>query len=665
MLEKKKIFVSVLCLLMAMLAWAVPVERIRFMATFVDGSQQMITSYGNENLSFFLTDEGMVVELTDSGFVLTEYDLDAYVDLHNSSSARKAMRKVGTVEQALIKCTGRPRVLVMLVQFKDKHFTVAPDSASVHEYYDRYCNGVEGVSPYTGHGCSGAVTEYFSDQSLGQFQPIFDVIGPLTLDSEYAYYGKDSETSKDVNYSAFIKESIQKARRTYIDWSQLDNNGDGKVDMGFFIFAGLGQNYTNAYDPSTIWPKEMPAQYQVDGITLAGSCSCSELRPVASSDGVITVTRPDGIGVFCHEFGHALGLPDFYDTNYKGFGMDYWSIMDYGQYALSGRTPVNYTAYERDFMGWQLLEELKEPCTLRIPSFSKGGHGYKVVNENNRNEYYVLENRQGLGWDKYFMTKGHGLLVIHVDYSRSSWQSNRVNSDFNHQRMTIIPANNSYVGGNTPGITAAMWTESLKGHPYPGTTQNYELSDESTPASVVFSGLKMSKPIYVIEETKDSVIVLKYNPLGTLQVAQELTPMDVTDTEATLTWEPVDGAEAYNVRVYNMFDELILQADSINTPNYQIAELEPEISYSFSVQAISDKYRDGEWAAPTSFYTMQDPVGFSDNILEDAQLVRVYDTNGIMVTECKANQISRLSVRSGIYIIRYGNGKTRKVFITA
>lgn len=666
MFGTRKILTFVLCLLMATLAWALPVEHRRFMATLVDGTQQMITSYGNEDLSFFMTDEGMVVELTDSGFVLTDYDIDTYVSLHNSSAARKGIRKVGSLDHAQVTAMGQPRVAVMLVQFKDKYFTVAPDSASVHDYYDRYCNGVEGTSPYTGHGSSGAVTEYFSDQSLGQFQPVFDVIGPLTLDSVYAYYGKDSGSSKDVNYNAFIKESMRKACRTNIDWSQLDNNGDGKVDMAIFIFAGLGQNYTNSYkDLNTIWPKEMSAQYQIDGVTFAGCSSCCELRPTASSGGVITATRPDGIGVFCHEFSHALGLPDFYDTNYKMFGMDYWSIMDYGQYASSGQTPVGYTAYEREFMGWQKIEELKEPCTLRIPCFSKGGYGYKIVNEANPNEYYVLENRQAYGWDMFCQTRGHGMMVTHVDYDRNAWASNRVNTDASHQRMTIIPANNSLVGGNTPGITSTVWRESLMGNLYPGTTENHELTNESTPASVVFVGQYMNKPIYDINETEDGIIVLKFNPLGTLPEPQELLSTDVTDTEATLMWDAVDEAEVYNIRVTDMFDEVVCQTDSISALSYPIEELEPETIYSFSVQAIADKYRDSEWSAPVTFYTSQDPDGFPDSLHEDPELVRVYDTNGIMVTECKANQISRLRVRSGIYIIRYGNGKTRKTLITA
>ena len=667
MFGTKKILTSVLCLMMALLVWAVPVERRRFLATLVGGSRIMITSFGNEHLSFFLTDEGRVVELTDSGFMLTEYDRDAYIARKDSSVMKKARLKVGSLDQALIAPTGQPHVALLLVQFKDKPFTVASDSVSVHDYYVRYCNGTEESSPYTGHGSSGAVTEYFSDQSCGKFQPVFDVIGPITLDNNYAYYGRDNGSSIDLSYNVFVRESLEKACKIKKDWSELDNNADGKVDMAFIIFAGMGQNYTNSFgDVNTIWPKEMPAQYKVGNITFAGCSSTCELRPTAASNGVITATKPDGIGVFCHELSHALGLPDFYDTNYKMFGMDYWSIMDYGQYALNGLTPVGYTAYERDFMRWQKMEELKEPCTLRIPCFSEGGHGYKIVNEANPNEYYVLENRQDYGWDKLCRTRGHGLMVTHVDYDKSAWLNNRVNTNESHQRMTIIPANNMFVGGNTPGITSASWAESLRGNLYPGTSENHELTNESKPASVVFVGQYMSKPLYDIEETVDDVIVLKFNPIGTLQEPQEHTAMDVADTEAKLTWEPVDGAESYNIKVWNMFDELVLQVDSISALSYQIDNLENQATYIFSVQAIADQYRNSEWSAPVSFYTSkQDPDSFSDNIYEDSQLVRVFDTNGVMVTECKANQISRLRVRSGIYIIRYGNGKTRKTLISA
>lgn len=665
MLDKRQILTFIFCVQVVLFMWAVPVEHRRFLATLVNGSQVMLTSYGDEHFSYFLTDDNMVVELTDSGFVLADYDLDGYLTLHEPSIAKKARRKVGTLEGALLNQKGIKHVAVLLVQFQDKYFSVAADSASVNEYYQRYCNGLPDSSPYTGHGSSGSVSEYFLDQSNGQFQPVFDVIGPVTLDSIYSFYGQDKGSTRDKNYGTFVTESLKKACQVKSDWSLLDNNGDDKVDMVFLLFAGLGQNYTNSYgDKNTIWPKEMPTSYTINGITFAGCSSTCELRPTAASGGVITASTPDGIGVFCHEFSHALGLPDFYDTNNKAFGMDYWSIMDYGQYAVNSYTPVGYTAYERDFMQWQMLEELKEPCTLRIPCFAKGGHGYKIVNDNNTNEYYVLENRQGYGWDILCQTRGHGLMITHVDYDKNIWTGNRVNTDVNHQRMTIIPANNMLKGGNTPGITSTEWRQSLQGNLYPGITDNRELTDISTPASVVFTGGYMGKPIYDIEETKDGVIVLKFNPLGTLAEAQELTPVDVTETEATLTWELVEDAEAYNVRITDDFDQLVMQVDSIGTNSYKVEGLEPMSTYNFSVQAIADKYRNSEWTAPAILYTNEDIDGLSGNLSESVELVRVYDMNGIMVTECKANEISRLRVRRGIYVVKSRNGKVRKTLIT-
>lgn len=657
----------ILCALTAGAFSSVPVLRRRFMATLADGREVMLTSYGDGSLSYFLTDDARVVELTDSGFCMTDYSHTEYLQKNEPLVNRhKARHKVGSLESALLKQMGTQHVAVLLVQFQDRFFSVAPDSASTNEYYQRYCNGTPDASPYTGHGSNGAVSEYFRDQSQGQFNPVFDVIGPVTLSREYAYYGKDNGSVHDIYYNEFVRESLEKACQTNIDWGHLDNNKDGKVDMIFLIYAGLGQNYTNSYgDKNTIWPNERSSSHNVAGVSFAGCSSACELRPTAAVDGVITATRPDGIGVFCHEFSHALGLPDFYDTNYKAFGMDYWDVMDYGQYASNGFCPVGYTAYERDFMNWQMLEELKEPCTLRIPCFSKGGRGYKIVNDNNPKEYYVLENRQAYGWDvKLCGTRGHGLMVTHVDYNRESWTNNRVNTTVSHQCMTIIPANNMLKGGNTSGITSAEWIASLKGNLYPGTSGNHELTDYSEPASTVFTGGYMHKPIYDIEETKDGVIVLKFNPLGTLDEAQNLTPADAAEGELLLTWDAVEGAEAYNIKVTDEFDEPVMQTDSIRTNSYRIKNLKARTTYGFRVQAISDKYRNSNWSDALRLNVTDYADGISDNPSESAERVRVYDMNGIFVSECKVSQLNRLSMRDGIYLVKSWNGKVRKVLIT-
>ena len=154
MLDKRQIFTFIFFVQVFLFTWAVPVERRRFMATLVDGSQIMLTSYGDEHLSFFLTDDDMVVELTDSGFILTDYDRENYLALHEPIIRKASRKKVGSLENALVGPIGTKHVAVLLVQFQDKPFTVDVDSAAVNLYYQRYCNGTPEKSPYTGHRSS-------------------------------------------------------------------------------------------------------------------------------------------------------------------------------------------------------------------------------------------------------------------------------------------------------------------------------------------------------------------------------------------------------------------------------------------------------------------------------------------------------------------------------
>ena len=80
-------------------------------------------------------------------------------------------------------------------------------------------------------------------------------------------------------------------------------------------------------------------------------------------------TSLDGIGTFCHEFSHCLGLPDFYPTDYSNhFGMGSWSVMHGGCDNNNGNRPCSYTAYERNFLGWMNLSTPTEGETYTIPT---------------------------------------------------------------------------------------------------------------------------------------------------------------------------------------------------------------------------------------------------------------------------------------------------------
>ncbi len=651
-MDRMRCTLSALCLALASAATAAPVEKTHTLLRLADGSEVYAIAYGDELQSYFVTDDGLVIEHDGDGFVLTGFTADEY----RSMAERKRMyvrRKVGTVGDALVKPEGKKHIPVILASFADKDFSVAADSSSVWEYYNAYCNGED----FTANGCYGSVRSFFTDMSRGLFEPEFDVIGPIRLDSAYSYYGKDAGAVHDVNYSRFLNESLNKALHGK-DWRIYDNDGNGTVDAALIIYAGPGQNYTNRFGiTDVIWPKEMPTSVSVDGVKIGGCSSCCEMFQGASG-GKPTTPRPDGLGTCLHELSHAMGLPDMYDTNGSTFSMDYWSIMDYGAYVNNGLNPAAYTAYERWFMGWDDIPAPDGPCTLHLMCFADGGKAYKIVNDANPDEYYILENRQAKGWDgKLCGLFGGGLMVTHVDYLRSAWISNRVNVDPNHTRYAIIPANNSYTG-IANAISAQQLKEDFRGHLFPGNTDNRELTDGSTPASVVFTGGYMGKPIYDIQQTGNGVITLKYCPLGTLSPPTELTGECTTDTEASLGWHAVENAEMYDIRVFGQFGDTVLCADSIAANSFHVQGLTPGESYRYAVRAISDKWRDSGWAESEIFSTTED--GLSD-ITGSMRMISIYSADGKLVTERFADELHRLNIRSGVYVVKTKNGKERSV----
>lgn len=446
-----------------------------------------------------------------------------------ATETHQGMRKVGLHSTAPLTSMGSPKVPVVLVQFSDVRFTsglgthvdasgkevknrceTADDEAQVHAFYDKFCNGEgEPDGYYKGAGSYGAIREYFRDQSGGLFTPQFVVLGPVTLDQTCAYYGGNDGSRKDVNLSAFYRDAIRGAQLLYEDWNVFDNDADGTVDMAFFIFAGKGENGDGGKE--TIWPQERSSGGTINGVGYGCYACCNEEYRGAT----------DGIGVFVHELSHALGLPDFYDTNYVAYGMDYWDVMDSGCYCDESYTPCNYTAYERDFMGWTPLVQLHatQPQRITLIPMAAGGVGYKIVNPENEDEYYVLENRQPSGWDT-FMGRGteerrmHGMMVTHVDYLRSAWVGNAVNTSRTHQRMVPLPADGelySYMDVATAD-QQEQFLQSAAGNLFPGAANVTELSGE---AAYVYTSTgetphQMNQPLTDITENADGSITLTY-----------------------------------------------------------------------------------------------------------------------------------------------------------
>ena len=223
--------------------------------------------------------------------------------------------------------TGSPRSIVILVNFKDKKFvTLDPLNA-----FTRLLN----QENYNDNGGTGSARDYFRSASYGVFNPQFDVVGPYTLPKNMSYYGENDEDNLDKNPVQMIIDACTLAYKDGIDFSIYDTNGDGYIDNVFVYYAG--HNEAEGADESTIWPHRwvvVPGHNydgKISSITFNGvklfdyACS-SELKGNRGNNMC-------GIGTFCHEFGHVLGLPDYYHTSsLNKETLKEWSIMDEGTY---------------------------------------------------------------------------------------------------------------------------------------------------------------------------------------------------------------------------------------------------------------------------------------------------------------------------------------------
>lgn len=387
--------------------------------------------------------------------------------------AAKAPARIPSTSQS----SGFNRIPVLMVAYSDVPFLHGDNTPTA-------------FGPYFNEG-KKCGRQYFEDQSNGLYKPQFDLYGPVTLPNPRTTYGANSR-GDDVGVGRMVAEACQMLD-AQVDFSRYDNDGDGECDVVIVLYAGIGENSGKLKD--AVWPcswdlvsSDFGKTLTLDGVTIDSFGVFNELNDTNQS-------QIDGIGVFCHEFSHCLGLPDFYPTNGTSyFGMDVWSLMDYGCYNDDGYTPVGYTAYEKSYFGWIDLEEAADNQHYTLPAMNAGDRStdraVKVTNPKNSNEYFILENRARHGWDAYIPAEG--MLITHVNYSQTRWDANTVNNT-RTQGMTIIPADN------------ALTVSSLKGDlwPYGSATA---LTATSTPKATLADGSVMPQGVTGITRNADGTV---------------------------------------------------------------------------------------------------------------------------------------------------------------
>lgn len=369
--------------------------------------------------------------------------------------------------------TGVQKGLAVLVEYTDVKFRLDDP----YDYFNRMLN----ETGFSDNGATGSAAEYFRTSSNGQFQPEFDVYGPVTLSHNMSYYGANGYGGDDMRPYLMPVEACELLDGE-VDFSQYDRDGDGFIDMCYVFYAGEGE--ATGGGSNTVWPHSWNVTsgdrtpHVFDGVQLDKYACSNEWEHYED--------RPCGIGTFVHEFSHVLGLPDLYATDYtSAFTPGEWTVLDQGSYNNNSHTPPLYTVYERYSLGWIEPTVIDGPADISLESI--GNNVGCIIPTGDENEFFLLENRQQTGWDEYI--PGHGMLVWHVDYDLDVWTGNTVNNLSSHQYVDIEEADNRRTEATRSGDS------------FPGTGGVTSFTDDTRPSMKTWAGKKLGLPITEITET--------------------------------------------------------------------------------------------------------------------------------------------------------------------
>lgn len=464
---KKNILISafaVILLCLTQILSAVPAKPGKITITQPDGSTITIIVHGDEWFHYVTDEQGVVLEETESGKLVRSTITLNELSFRMAQAQQAKRLAIQQRNEAILKAqvSGAPKIPVILVQFSDKSFSISNPKTAFSNLLNQ--------SGYSANGGTGSVLDYYTAQSRGAYTPQFVVMDVVTLSNRMSTYG-----STDENAAKALYEACQKLNAS-VDFSQFDNDRDGKIDMALMYYAGY--NEAEGGPSSTIWPHQFYVPYVVtnaqafDGVTLNRYFCTSELKGASG-------TNMCGIGTTCHEFAHSLGLPDFYDTNYNEYGDGEnggtytYDLMCSGSYNNNGCTPPWMGAEELCLLGWMDgITELTSRGSVTIPSIGASNPVAYKIPTSVSGEYFLLESRPGTDWDAPLTS---GLLVYHVDKSTAhsitwktsatasstktayqlwaNWETyNAINCLGSHPCYYIVPAGNqtslNYSGSN-------------------------------------------------------------------------------------------------------------------------------------------------------------------------------------------------------------------------
>lgn len=507
----------------------------------------------------------------------------------NSAAARRAQAGPGLFPGTHFPAIGDQKGLVIIVEYQDVKMTT-PDAL---DYFTRMLN----EPGFSDHEATGSAVDYFRECSNNLFRPQFDVYGIVTLPQNMRYYGGNDWMGNDSHAYEMVTHACE-LLDDEIDFREYDRDGDGYVDNVFVFYAGRGEASGGSAD--TVWPHSWDIEYglgyapEFDGVKINRYACTNEW----------TGNRPDGVGTFCHEFSHVMGLPDLYATSYSNsFTPGEWSALDYGPYNNNGCTPPLYSAFERYALGWLEPEPIDKAVSAILPPISSNRAGIVKVSDN---EFFLFENRQQESWDTYI--PGHGMLVWHVDYVPSIWTSNAVNNTPSHQYVDLEEAD---------GLRGDYTRD---GDCFPGVSNITSFTDDTTPSMRSWSGAHMETPITDISENEAGEILFSACGGNEGVSVATTTPRDaddVDDVSFTAAWDKAQGVTdaTYSLSVYTVDDArsdgrvwVMRDRNVGDATSYRVEGLKAETEYFYAVRVVSRGWEYSGFSDPVSVTTKAAPL---------------------------------------------------------
>jgi len=368
-------------------------------------------------------------------------------------------------------------VIVILVDFDDN-----PMSAGVNTtpamFDSLLFSNRDSAGPVN---TTGSMTDYYLEVSYNQFYIKGDIYGPYRMPKTYAYYvGNDDGLS---NGRVLALDAVLAAEAAGADFSKYDVDENGECDGVIVIHAGRGaeEGVYGIHSHKSNFTTQVFDGVSVSAYTMTPEESFNQISP---------------IGVFCHEYGHFLGLPDLYDVDYTpstSDGLGEWSLMASGNYLGNSTSPAHMDAWCKASVGFLSYTPVySNELNVEIPNSENNPIAYLLSNGFTGSEYYVVENRQKLGFDQYL--PGEGLMIYHVDLN--------------------APANNTNYLRYYVGLEQADGKNDLAlkenntgdvGDPWPGSSGNRNFHDYSVPDAILNTGTPSRIGVWNVSNSADTM----------------------------------------------------------------------------------------------------------------------------------------------------------------